>query len=289
MLDYRIYTFLSLCETLNYTKTARLLNMTQPGVTQHVQLLEKEYGCRLLRYSGKVLSLTEEGVLLEKHLRVAVAAERVQKVRFSAPEVLPLRIGATKTIGDYVIPEVASALAQDDRYRLVLDIDNTKDLLRKLDRFELDLALIEGFFDQSHYQHRLIRKERFVGICGKSHPFAGKSVSIDELFTEHILLREQGSGTRSIFETVLQNHHYTIDAFSRQSCVNSFSLIRHMVRAGVGISFVYQSILDSDDTLGSFSLSGEEIFGEFNYVFLPSNCEVPWFLAALDQVADRMV
>ena len=61
MLDFRIQTFLTLCETLSYTKTAALLHITQPTVTQHIQFLENEYGCKLFCYSRKSLSLTERG------------------------------------------------------------------------------------------------------------------------------------------------------------------------------------------------------------------------------------
>ena len=51
MLDYRIYTFLTLFKEMNYRKTAEKLNMTQPGVTQHIQYLEKHYGVKLFEYT----------------------------------------------------------------------------------------------------------------------------------------------------------------------------------------------------------------------------------------------
>ena len=53
MLDYRMDTFLSLCETKSYTKTAAILHLTQPSVTQHIKYLEHFYQCPLFHYDGK--------------------------------------------------------------------------------------------------------------------------------------------------------------------------------------------------------------------------------------------
>ncbi len=61
MLDFRIETFLTLCRVMNYTRTAQILNVTQPTVTQHIRYLEEEYGCKLFSYIGKTLSLTRQG------------------------------------------------------------------------------------------------------------------------------------------------------------------------------------------------------------------------------------
>ena len=58
MLDPRWNTFLTLCETMNYTRAAERLCLTQPAVTHHIHYLEAHYGCRLFSYEGKVLRLT---------------------------------------------------------------------------------------------------------------------------------------------------------------------------------------------------------------------------------------
>ena len=58
MQDFRMSTFLSVCRTLNYTRSAAELNITQPAVSQHIAYLEKAYGAKLLSYRGKKLALT---------------------------------------------------------------------------------------------------------------------------------------------------------------------------------------------------------------------------------------
>ena len=68
MLDYRINTFLKVCETLNYTLAAKELHITQPAVSQHIHYLEEEYETTLFVYSNKQLSLTRSGEILRKYL-----------------------------------------------------------------------------------------------------------------------------------------------------------------------------------------------------------------------------
>lgn len=60
MLDFRVDTFIELCRTRNYTKTAENLHMTQPAVSQHIKYLEEFYGCKLFNYNKKVLTITEQ-------------------------------------------------------------------------------------------------------------------------------------------------------------------------------------------------------------------------------------
>lgn len=67
MIDYRIKTFLVLCDTMNYRKTAEILNMTQPAVTQHIHFLENEYKCKLFIYDRHTLKVTSEGEMLKNY------------------------------------------------------------------------------------------------------------------------------------------------------------------------------------------------------------------------------
>ncbi len=144
MLDNRILTFLKLCEKMNYTKTAEALHITQPAVTQHIRYLEEHYGCRLFSYTGKLLKLTEKGELLRRLASEMVANEiGIQKeMARTEEEEIHLRIGATKTIGEFVFPSVMSGfLRENPQHRLHLHVDNTKNLLHMLEKGDLDFTI----------------------------------------------------------------------------------------------------------------------------------------------------
>ena len=74
---------------------------------------------------------------------------------------------------------------------LTLIVDNTKHLLHLLEQNTLDYAIIEGFFDKNRFGSQLYRREPFVGICPKDHPFAGREVSVEEILKETLIHREK--------------------------------------------------------------------------------------------------
>ena len=271
MLDNRVYTFLKLCELMNYRRTAEALNMTQPAVTQHIHVLEREYGCKLFSYDGRTLEKTEECAALERHLRAEVFNELIFRQELGRPRARKIAIGATKTIGDYTIEQKVLELLDRDDIELELLVDNTDNLLAKLNALELDLLLVEGFVDKENYGTALIKEELLVGICGKDHPFAGQTVPLEALFDQHILVREEGSGTRAVFEQFLYEQGYSSARFRKRSAISSFKLIEQAVAENKGISFVYESIPKKNETLATFCIEGARISHEFNYVFLKNS------------------
>ena len=253
MLDYRIDTFLTLCESMNYRKAAEILHISQPAVTQQIHYLENQYGRKLFQYENRRLVKTEAAVVLEKYARAAKLQERDLKQKLENNPVRTLRIGATKTIGDNA---------------LTLIVDNTETLLRLLEENELDFAVVEGFFDKTNFDNILLHREPFVGICRKDHPFAGREVTMDELLKETIIHREDGSGTRAILEQELRGYNESLQRFQRHICISSFNVILDLVKQGFGVSFVYNILADSDPALAKFSIRGESVVREFNVVYL---------------------
>lgn len=179
-----------------------------------------------------------------------------------------LRIGATKSIGDYILlPEIRRFLAQPEN-RLQFLVDNTARLLEQLEAGELDFVVLEGLFDKQRYDWFLLRQEPYIGICEASHPFAGQQVSVQELFTQRLILREQGSGTRKILERELTQQGYSTEAFSDCICISSFKLIKELVSDGYGISFLYEAVVKGDTRFGHFSCPPLTGTHELNVVFL---------------------
>ena len=267
MLDYRVLTFLTLYDEMNYRRTAEKLNMTQPGVTQHIHYLENYYGVKLFEYDGRTLSKTKQAEQLKRHFESVRAEEISLKDDFVQADRLHLRVGATKTIGEFVIvPEVRKFLLHGN-HCLDLVVDNTENLLAMLSRGELDFAVIEGVFDKKRYPHHLFKKERFVGICGRHHPFAGQTVFLAEIFREGLIVRERGSGTRRLLEQAIADRGYSLDSFHSCSSISNFSVICELVAKNGAITFAYEPIANSRDDLATFTVDGMKIQGELNFVY----------------------
>lgn len=275
MLDPRWNTFLVLCETMNYTRAAERLCLTQPAVTHHIHYLEDHYGCRLFSYEGKVLRLTEAGVKLREYTRSLAYNSRKVEESMMAPKPLSLRIGASKTIGEFVVaPKVERFLRDYPEASFSLSVDNTQVLLRMLEAGKLDFVLVEGFFEGSRYETTLYRKEEFFGICPPGHRFAGRAISLTELESERILIREPGSGTRAIFEEALRRENRTLKSYPNVATISDFSTIKSLVADGLGVSFLYAPAVSGELERGElvrFDLAGLPMSGVFSFVCLKDN------------------
>ncbi len=268
MLDYRIETFLTLYEEMNYRRTAERLRMTQPGVTQHIHYLEQYYGVKLFAYNGRQLLRTPEAEQLKQHIDSTRAAEHHLRAGFVQTDIVHLRVGATKTIGEFVLVSTVRRFLRQEHHRLDLLVDNTQTLLSMLERGELDFAIIEGVFDKEKYPHRLYKKESFVGICSRSHPFAGKTIPFEKILRENLIVREKGSGTRMLLEQAVVSRGYSLDSFRRHSSISNFSVICDLVALDNAITFAYEPISHCRDDLSTFMVEDMQITGEFNLVYI---------------------
>ena len=248
-MELKLYTFLTLCQTMNYRLAAERLHLSQPAVTKQIQSLEQSLQTKLFYYDGHTLHKTGKCLLLERYAISQQYQFEELQLAIADKKRLKLRIGATKTIGDYVLIDAPS-------HELSLVVDNTKHLLQMLDENQLDFAVIEGNFSKTKYDSYLLRMEAFVGICAKNSPLCGKHISIEELLCQTIIVRENGSGTRRIFEERLKASGYELSDFSREVSISSFVSIKALVASGIGISFLYHSVVSNENDIGTFTVDG---------------------------------
>ncbi|MGF6906357.1 LysR substrate-binding domain-containing protein [Fusobacterium sp. PH5-44] len=277
MLDNRIHTFITLCETMNFTKTASILSITQPAVSQHIKYLENKYGCQLFYHVGKKLLITEKGMILKEYaLSMIYNNNKIfQFMNLKEDVNRILRIGATKTIGEYtIVSKIKNYLNKYINNDISLIIDNTSSLLNMLDNGELDFALIEGYFNKSKYDYKVYKTDEFIGICSSNHRLGYKTIPIEELQTERLIIREKGSGSRAILEQILSEYNYDLGLFSNVSEINSNGVIKEIVASGLGISFIYKSGVKDElkaKKLKTFNIHRSIVFHEFSYVYLKNN------------------
>ena len=268
MLDHRIYTFLELCNVLNYHKVAENLNITQPAVTQHIKYLESLYNCKLFEYSNRKLSRTNKAILLEKYVRNVISINNVTEEELLQKNKIKINIGATKTIGEYLLDSVVSSFVTQSEYELNFIIDNTKNLLDKLNHFELDILLLEGYVDKDKYLNTKISEREIIGICSKIHPFADKEIEIKQVLGSNILLRESGSGSRNVLENTFNSMGYSLDSIKNKSIISSNKIIEKIVENNYAISFVYDVIPMQNKNLSTFRIKNKKVMHEFNFVYI---------------------
>ncbi len=278
MIDYRHETFLTLCRVKNYTKTAEELFITQPAVTQHIKYLENYYGGKLFCYKGKTLYLTQRGQKLYDFVNTMSA----DFIKFRSmiqeednKEVEKINFGATLSIGEFVCPEIISRLLKENpELHINMLVENTVNLLQELHEGKINFALVEGFFDKSKYGYSLFSNEKFIGVCGKGHKLAGKKIMLKDILDERLVIREEGSGTRNIFEHALYSYNLTINNFTRLCEIGNMSAIKQLVIENHGVTFMYKAAAQKEldnGTLVELSLEEFDVFHEFNFVYLKNS------------------
>lgn len=292
MIDRRIDTFLTLCRTGSYTKAARLLHMTQPAVTQHIRWLEEYFSAKLCTFENRTFTLTKKG---EELLAFAAtmksdAEELTAQLRAGGEAEPVLRFGATLTIGEYTLrAPLVRYLEQYPKARLSLRVENTDILLEELRALKLDFAFIEGHFDRSEYDVAQFCKARFIAVCAGDDPRTGRAWTMEALTGEHIILREQGSGTRGIFEQLLWERNMTTDSFAHVTELGNLNLIKALVRERRAVTFLYEDAVVSelaDGSLRELSVEGLPVFRDFSFVTLKNSRFTPQYRRFLDFCKD---
>lgn len=277
MLDFRLYTFLTLSETLNYTKAAEQLCITQPAVSQHIKFLENKYEVKLFHHTGKLLSLTKQGKVLAQSVRTMVADEKKlqEKLRSVNAEIEHLKFGATLTIGEFLLPQKLNTfLNAHPETSLTMIVENTSSLLHMLDHGDISFAFVEGYFKKNEYAYQMISKERFVALKHKDYVLKKEIRTLEDLRLETLILRESGSGTREILERVLMEKNLSLHDFHKTIEIGNMNAIKYLVQQGQGITFLYEAAAREELDSGEFEiipLQDFTILREFNFITLKNS------------------
>ena len=174
MLDFRMETFLKVCEYMNFTHAAHDLNLTQPAVSQHIKYLEKEYDAPLFARDKKKLTLTPAGEILRSALETMRNDENTMKIRMkeSLCEKKILTFGVTMTIGEYaIVPSLSAFIKKHPDTDIHVRYANTQTLLSFLYEGSIDFAIVEGYFKSDNYETRIFKTEEYIAVASKNHVF----------------------------------------------------------------------------------------------------------------------
>lgn len=276
MIDIRLNTFINLARIKNYTKAAEILNITQPAVSQHIKFLEEYYGVQLFNKHGRSMELTEEGRILLKYAEEIEILYRLAdtEIRNKSGIVRTYNVGASMTIGGYILPEI---LARHKKiYRnitILLQVYNTEEIIEKLMNRILDFAIVEGPFDKRKFLYKKFKNDELVLAVSPKHDFAKqKQVDIRDIICGNLILRERGSGTRKIFEDKLVELGYNLSDLESYMEIGSISAIKSLVESNLGYTVISKATIQKELEMGTIiivPIKNITIVREFNFIYLP--------------------
>lgn len=273
MLDFRMKTFLAVCRQQNYTRAAEELSITQPAVTQHIQYLQDYYGVKLFVYANRQLKLTPAGEMLrEAALTMFHNEEKLKRdFRDMKDGHRVIRFGATRTIGEYVLPtQLAQFMKRNPTIRVNMVVENTQTLLGMVDDGRLDFAIVEGYFRKTEYDCILWSREPFICVCAPDYPLPCPQPKLTDLMSERLIFRSSGSGSRAVLERTLEGKNLHLSDFEQLVEVSDLYAIKELVKVGCGITFLYRRAAErelKEGTLIEVPIQDFDVRHEFNFLW----------------------
>lgn len=237
--------FKDVAQTQNITKTSKRLHMSQPCVSIQIQNLEKEYRAQLLDRTNRGVTLTPSGEIFYRYVEEVIqltteAHEAILKAA-THDKTQRIRIGASLTIGEYLLPLLVEKYYQKDYYADInACICNTEILTEMIANRELHIALIEGpIIDHPELSIKTFWHDELVVIVPATHRWSKRTyITFDELTTEKLITREKGSGTRATMEQVFEQSGFDISTLDIRLEMGSTHGIKQAVKSGIGITIL---------------------------------------------------
>lgn len=208
-MDFRIKVFYTVANRLSFTKAAMELFITQPAVSKHIQELEEKYKIKLFDRNGNKISLTNAGQLLLSHTNKII--EIYRDIDFEMSSLINqqrglLRIGASTTISQYIIPPVLARFHQKLKdVKVNLRNGNTEQIENALLNKEIEIGIVEGQSKNKSIKYTPFLKDELVLVCNANNPLVSKiEIAKEDLLNMRFLMREQGSGTLEVIEYALK-------------------------------------------------------------------------------------
>lgn len=243
LLSDSLKVFITVANTKNFSKAAKVLNLTQPAISFQIQTLEQYYQTMLFDRVNRHVKLTESGeLLLEYALSMNdLQAELERKMQQLTGQVKGnLTIGASRTVGEYIMPYIVSAFKKEyPDVDIALEIYNTRQVENNIMNNTIDVGLVESDISNKKLFYQDFLDDELVLIVSSNHRWASEEIiSLLELKDEPFIIREAGSGSRLVFEQALLDSDFDIENLNIIMEIGNITAIKTIVASGLGVSVV---------------------------------------------------
>lgn len=275
MVQYEeLITFVTLAEVKSFTKTAEKLLMSQPNVSLHIKNLEEEFQTKLFHRSPRFLKITESGeLLLERAKQMIKIYEQAKEEILDLQNAVRgrMKIGASFTIGEYVLPRLLSNLRR--RYEDLepdVIIGNTEEIVRAVRLLEVDIGLIEGRTTDEELHAVPFMEDELFFVASCAHPLAKKKpVRMEDLQNQTWITREPGSGTRDYLQHVINSHGLKVKSMIT---ISSNQGIKEAMIQGMGLSLLSGAVIEREvkhKYLSVIQPENRSFTRTFSYIYSP--------------------
>lgn len=260
----------------SFTKAAEELFLTQPTITGHIQALESKLGTVLFHRWGKTVTLTEAGQILYEHAvnilntrELALYALAQYEGRLEGE----LAIAASTVPQRHILPRLLTDFSrQYPKVSFRLNLLDSKGVVQAIASSAVDFGFVGTNVVGGELEAVELCQARLVVITpnqGKYAGWAADSLSWEELKEERFILREEGSGGRTMFLRALQEKGIPLDALQVIATMENPDTIKQCVRAGLGVAVLSELCVQEEVGAGqlkAFFLQGLQLTQRFYFV-----------------------
>ena len=251
----RLEIFLKVAELGSFSRAADALFLTQPTVSEHVRALEDELGVQLLDRLGRGTTPTKAGTLLLGYARrlLTLSREARQAIeQFQGRVSGELVLGGSTIPGEYVLPALIGAFrGKYPDVSISLRIGASRQVQEWVEQGHVEIGVVGALPASRTLETRQLMADDLVLIVPPEHPWvARKTVTVDDVKREPLILRERGSGSRETLEQALKEVGLELTAFHVVGEIASTQAVKQAVRAGLGLSFVSHRAVEDECRAG---------------------------------------
>ncbi len=247
----RLEIFCKVVELKSFTKAAEALSLAQPTVSEHMRILEETVNERLLDRLGREVLPTPAGKVFYQYAKnmIRLREEALQSLeRFKGQLSGNLILGASTIPGNYILPKfIGSFKANHPAIRITLGIDNTAKVTEQVLQGDVEAGVVGSISGDRRILSEELFSDELVLAIPPQHAWAEQSsISIDELMTEPFILRQRGSGTRTVMFRILEEHGFDASRLSVVAEMGTTEAIRQAIKARIGVSILSLQAIAED-------------------------------------------
>lgn len=253
---YQFQVFKTVADKKSFSGAAQALYISQPAVSMHIRSLEEHFKTKLFDRTSQQIAITQSGQILYNYVdKILTLIDQAEKDIFNYSGHIegPLSVGASFTIGEYVIPKILGNFnKQYPKVKSTLQVTNTEHIVNAVLKQELDLGLVEHSVDAPELIISPFMRDEMVVVFSPDHPLANrKSIYFEELIKLPLVIREQGSGTRMIVEERLADLGVDFSKMNIVMELGSTEAVKEAVEAGFGTTVVSKWAVRKEIKLGT--------------------------------------
>jgi DNA-binding transcriptional LysR family regulator len=243
--------FCAVVERKSFSQAAELLGISQPAVSLQIRSLEERLGTQLIDRSGRRVEPTEAGGRLYRGAQRLLALEEQLLEDVAAGDEGPLRgrleLGASSGPGETVLPVLLGEFQREHPdVHVALAVHDTQTIVDLVARRELELGVVGASRRHRGVTFEPFFRDEVILVCPPGHRFAGRTITLEELKAEPLILMQEGAGVRQVIEDELRQAGVRLRDLDVRLELGVKESVRIAVRARYGVTFISRTSVETD-------------------------------------------